>query len=199
MEIVLNKFKLIQFISTIISLVITVFIPILNYYQFKGSLTSDVDLGGFEATYDIFIILIVTVGIIITGCTYFIFNFPKFSIKRGSISLTHSVLDLVLIYFYSFMSIVTFSYTCEKNCQKEVTLDLSGVFIVLIIIWSLFVGKNAYDLIDYKINETHYKRINSKRNTKKPKLIKCSKCNYMCKIEWKKCPICNSSLLKKRK
>ena len=29
------------------------------------------------------------------------------------------------------------------------------------------------------------------------KLIKCSECNYMCRIEWKKCPICKTSLLKK--
>ncbi len=94
------------------------------------------------------------------------------------------------------MSIVTISYTYEKNCQKEITLNLSGVFLVSIIIWSLFVIKNTYDLIDYKINENYYKKANTRKTAKKPKLIKCSKCNYMCRIEWKKCPICNSSLKK---
>ena len=196
MEVVINRLKLIQILSTSVSGVLTILLPIINYIQFKNSLAEDVNLGGFETTYDGLIIWVVIVGIMITVSTYFIFEFPNNSIKRGSVSLMNSVLDVVFIYIFSYMSLINMTYTCQNNCRKEITLNLTGVYMLLIIIMSLYVVKNAYDLIDYNINQKYYRRNNTKKITKKPKLVKCSKCNYMCRIEWKKCPICNYSLKK---
>ena len=85
-------------------------------------------------------------------------------------------------------------YTCQNNCRKEITLNLTGVYLLLVVVMSLYVIKNAYDLIDYKINSKYYTRSRKKRTFTKSKLIKCSKCNYMCQLEWKKCPICKSHL-----
>lgn len=194
MEILINKLKVLQILSTGISGVVTILLPIINYIQFKNSLSEDMNMGGFEATYDSLMIWIVIVGIMITGSTYFIFEFPNNSIKRGSVSLTNSVLDIIFIYIFSCMSQINMTYTCNNNCRKEITLNLSGVYTLLIIIMSLYVVKNVYDLIDYKVNSKHYIQSRKKRTFTKSKLIKCSKCNYMCQLGWKKCPICKSRL-----
>jgi len=38
----------------------------------------------------------------------------------------------------------------------SLNLNLMGVFIVLIIVWSLFIIKHLYDLYDFKKNRTYY-------------------------------------------
>ena len=66
-----------------------------------------------------------------------------------------------------------------------------------------------YDLVDYKLNQSYYSSIltdkkiakfkqkkvaRSKLKHTNPKLIKCPKCKYSCRPEWKKCPLCKTKL-----
>jgi rubrerythrin len=78
--------------------------------------------------------------------------------------------------------------------------------LLLIFIWSLFLIKNLFDLIDFKVNERFYSKLirdNSKKSSKLKSdlgfknLIKCHNCGYMCRISWKECPICKSYIKKR--
>lgn len=187
----ISKQNLIKIVVIGLTLIITVFLPILGYLQFKNSLENDIDLGDLEARYDLIIVWIVIIGILITVCSYLIFSFPKYSVNRGILSLINSILDFIFICFYSQMSII---YIEIENLS--ITLNLMGVFILIIVIWSLFIFKNLFDLIDFKRNRAYYDKIrrNQKKATKK--LLECPECKYMCVVEWRKCPICNAQLMK---
>ena len=58
----------------------------------------------------------------------------------------------------------------------------------LLIILSLYTLKNLYDLIDFKINQYYYITLLRNKHSVQPKqkkfkqeLIKCPKCEYICK------------------
>ncbi len=74
------------------------------------------------------------------------------------------------------------------------------VFILFIIISSLYVLKSLFDLIDFKINKYHYDKIIRRekavrvKQKRKNELVECLKCKYTCRPEWKKCPICDTKL-----
>jgi uncharacterized paraquat-inducible protein A len=81
-------------------------------------------------------------------------------------------------------------------------LDFSGIFILLVTSWSLVVFKTIYDIAEVKFSSedakdakdvTKYRKREKIRNQG---LVKCPKCKYMCRKEWKKCPICNSKLIR---
>lgn len=174
---------------TVLSFVLTVLIPILSYIYFKSSVTDDIDVGDFEAKYNIIIIWAVIFGMMITGCTYLTFNFPKYSIKRGITSLTQSILELIIILLFSQFRTIRIS-----DNDVELIFDITGIFVVLITVCAIFIIKNLYDLIDFKINQKSYFTGNIKNKGISNKLKKCSNCKYMCRLEWKKCPICHSKL-----
>jgi hypothetical protein len=181
--------------------------PAFSYFNFKillnqvncsncSNLASQVNLGGLEATYDILIYFLIILGIVISFCTYFIFNHQKYSLKRGTLLLAVSIMYLISTIALSKLSIIFVEV--EK---VQIITDFSGVYILLIIIMFGYIIKNLFDLIDFKINQLYYStflrkaRANSfiKRNIK-GKLTKCPKCKYMCRIRWKKCPICEAKI-----
>ncbi len=91
----------------------------------------------------------------------------------------------------------------------QIIINFSSVYILFIIIASLFAVKNLYDLVEYKLNQSYYSSIltdkkiakfkqkkAARSKLKQPiqKLNKCPKCKYRCRPEWKKCPICKTKL-----
>ena len=84
----------------------------------------------------------------------------------------------------------------------QLIVNSFGIFILFITISSLYVLRSLFDLIDFKINKSYYdkilrkKRVQVKQKRKKVKeeLVECLKCKYMCRPEWKKCPICETKL-----
>ena len=80
-------------------------------------------------------------------------------------------------------------------------LDFSGIFILLVASWSLVVFKTIYDLTEIKFGSEELKDTIKSRKLEKIRkqwLIKCPKCKYTCRREWKKCPISNSKLILKK-
>lgn len=143
------------------SVFLTVGIPIINYIIFKTSITQGLASDNLEKKYDLLIMGIITVGILISICSYMYFKCPKFSVRRGAISLTHSILDLVFLILFSQFAIINIisksdCASCSGYSISGISLNLSGVFAMLIILSSLFVIKNLYDLLDFKINENYY-------------------------------------------
>ena len=155
----INRIKASQLIFSFLTVFLSIGVPIVNYIMFKASLTEGVEAGNLEGKYDVLIITIIIVGLLISFCSYMYFRCPKYSVKKGLIALTHSVLDLVfLILFSQFTILNIFSKSDWVSCSgysiSGISLNLSGSFIILIIVSSLFVLKNIYDLFDFKINES---------------------------------------------
>jgi len=99
------------------------------------------------------------------------------------------------------------------SSNVRIVVDLSGVYILLIISALLFVIKAIFDVFDYKINQQYYsnnlknkrdthssqKKLKQRRKKLKQRLIQCPKCKYACRKEWKKCPICDTNIILKIK
>jgi len=96
-----------------------------------------------------------------------------------------------------------------KIANVQLVVNSFGVFILFIVISLLYVAKALFDLIDFKINKTHYDRILRREQTTKikrtklktklkeeseEKLIECPQCDYTCRMSWKKCPICETKI-----
>lgn len=215
---VMNKYKLYRFkimrISfTVINFLIVVIMPLFNYFNFKRVMIEDIDLSNFESRYDSIILWDLLVGVLMTVCTYMLFHYPKHSVKRGIIALIYSILFSVFLLVFSQMSIIHI-----KSKYAGIILDLERIFIILILVSCLFIIKNIYDLIDFKLNQTYYERERKKKiikflkdqgliksrgvikkfNLKSESLIKCPnpKCNYMCRPDWRKCPLCKTKITK---
>lgn len=56
--------------------------------------------------------------------------------------------------------------SCNDSSVAGISLDFSGLFILLIVLSSLFVIKNLYDLMDFKIHEAYYTTYRSRMRKK---------------------------------
>lgn len=189
----LNKQNLIQISLTSITFILTVLLPVLGYIQFYLNLANNIDLGNFILKYNLIFISTIIIGVLLSGLRYLLYRFPQFSAKRGFVSLLNST------FYVTFFTITAQIGNIHINFgNSSFSLNLTGVFIVLISVWSILIFKNTLDLIDYKINQSSYQkairqRVARKKN-KLEKLIKCPNCKYTCRQAWKKCPICKTPL-----
>lgn len=203
-----NKTRIYQICFTFFTVIMTTGMPIVNYINFKTLLNSvncptcpnlsnnQINLGGLEATYDILIYFFIVFGITISVCAYLIFRFQKYSVRRGILLLAISIMYLISTIASSQLSIIF-----VEVAKVQIITDFSGVYILLTIIMTLYIFKNLFDLIDFKINQSYYSTILRKKRTApslqkkfRRKLDKCPKCKYMCRIGWKKCPICKTKI-----
>lgn len=193
----LNRNDLFQVILTIFSFIFTILIPLISYIQFKSINPNQVDLGGLDTKFDILIIFFFAIGIIITICTYLVYQNYKYSTKRSILLILISI--MYIVYIASSSQIMVLYMGIQKI---EIIIDFSGILILFLIGMGLFTLKNVIDLIDFKVNQSYYYKIlrNSQisLSKRKQRLIKCSNCKYMCRLEWKKCPICNKKFKKKK-
>jgi len=124
------------------------------------------------------------------------FRYQKYSVSRGILLLAVSIMYLISTIASSQLSIIF-----VEVGKVQIITDFSGVYILLIIVMSLYIFKNLFDLTDYKINQSYYSTILRKKRTApslqkkfRRKLDKCPKCKYMCRIGWKKCPLCKTKI-----
>ncbi len=159
---------------TILSIVITIVIPIINYFNFKNSIRSfncpdcpeslvnQLNLGGMESIYDTLIYVFMIIGIIISVCTYFVHNFQKYSVQRGICILLISIVYLVNSIFSSQMSTIIVGVA-----NVQIIMNSSGVYILFITITSFYVIKATFDVIDFKVNQSYYiNKLRSRREVR---------------------------------
>lgn len=200
----MNKFhftraKLIQIFLTLFTLVILVIIPAISYILFKITYSNDALLEIFALKYDLVFITIIISGIVLTVMRYMMYNYPKYTLRRGTLNLLHSIIIVVMIAITSQIGNITI-----KLPDSGFSLNLANVFLLLITIWSLFIAKHVYDIIDFKIHHIYYDKLR-RELSQQPRadfrgknLVECPNCNYMCKSYWKSCPICHALLNKKK-
>lgn len=212
MKIKIRKRQIYRIGYTIINIIITIILPINTYLNFKNlirsfncpdcpeSIVNQINLGGTESLYDILIYVFVIVGVIVTLCSYFINSFRKYSMQRSVLVCVISSVYLINITFTSQMSKILI-----RIANVQLIVNYFGVFILLIIISSLYVLRSLFDIIDFKINKSKYDKIlrrekavqfkqKQKKEKVKEELVECQKCEYMCRPVWKKCPICETKL-----
>lgn len=189
----LNRQNVVQVVSTCLALILTVLLPILGYIQFNLIIPSNIDLGNFTLKYNLIFISTIIIGALLSGLRYFLYRFQQFSVKRGIINLLSSVLYVVFLTITAQIGNIYIQFG-----TSSLSLNLTGVFIVLISVWSLLILKNALDLIDFKLNQSYYqKTIRSntpRKKAAKRMLIDCPNCKYTCNKTWKKCPVCKTPL-----
>ena len=96
----LGRKEIVKLIIVCTTFFSTILLPLINYIIFKTTDFKGIGLGGLENKYNLVIVAIIIIGICITYCSYLVFRYPKYSIKRGVISLTHSILDVVFLSFF---------------------------------------------------------------------------------------------------
>ncbi len=188
----LDKQHILQISVTVLISCITIILPIISYIQFKITLNKNSSLGIFELKLDTVFISIIIIGIILSALRYYNFQLPQFSVKRGILTLMNSILFVIFLSVIAQIGIINIDLE-----NSSFYLNLTGVFIVLILVWALFIFKNIYDVIDFKLNQAYYSTSLRRKQflyKNSQKLIKCPKCKYMCRIGWKKCPICNTKI-----
>lgn len=202
----IDKSRLLQFFITIFSTVFTIILPVINYIDFKNSLSNvecescpdlnknQIDLGSFEISFDVFIYINVILGILITSCSYLIFEFQKYSLQRRFLLF---FITLMYVIFFTFSSQLSTVFITVPNIQ--LTIDFSGIYIIFLVAFSIYSLKNIFDIVDFKINQGQYtttlrkKRFIQKKLNQKP--VNCIKCDYRCKVGWKECPICKTKII----
>lgn len=188
-----NRQDIIQISATGITFILTVLLPIWGYVQFNISISRNIDLGNFTLKYNLIFISTIIIGALLSGLRYFLYRFQQFSVKRGIINLLSSVLYVVFLTITAQIGNIYIQFG-----TSSLSLNLTGVFIVLISVWSLLILKNALDLIDFKLNQSYYqKTIRSntpRKKAAKRMLIDCPNCKYTCNKTWKKCPVCKTPL-----
>lgn len=191
----LARSQIFQILYTIISFIVTILLPIVGYFQIKASTECvsciNVNFGYFEEIIDQAIIWLIVIGIFITLTRYLIYYFPKFSFKRATFSLLNSILFVIFFITSSALAVLEATYQ-----NQQLYIDLRGVFVLLISFWGLFLFRDIFNIIDFKINEDKYITEFRKEKFRQNQLVKCPKCNYSCKLKWKKCPICKAMLKK---
>ena len=169
-----------------------VIIPIINYINLKSLIKTlncpicpnladnQINLGGLEILYDNIIYFFIIFGLIVSICAYLIFRYQKYSVQRALLLLIVSIIYLTTTILSSQMSIVFVEIS-----KIQITTDFSGVYILFIIIMSLYILKNIFDLIDFKVNHSHYlmdirkeRSASYKYSNSYKKLVRCSKCKY---------------------
>ena len=197
----LSKNNVLKIIFTSFTFIFTVLIPFISFMQFNFTEFKGVSIGNWEYLFLFVIFASIIIGVFSTISRYFIYSFPKYSVKKHIIVLLNSILFIAFLIVNSFLGKINL-----VSGNFYLSLDFTGLFLLLIAIWSLFLVKNVFDLIDFKVNEKFYTKLireNSKMSSKLKSdlgfknLIKCHNCGYMCRISWKKCPICQSFIKKK--
>ena len=189
----LRKEEIYQLLATWVAFLFSILLPLVNYFTFKSFLSSGINVGSLETTYDIVILITLILGICSTIITYLVYRLPKHSIQRGFLALSQNISSIVLIIVFSNLGRFWLIYE-----NVSLYLDIRGIYLLLIIGVIPFVLKNIYDLIDFKRNSDYYTKLQRRKKhqlvKKSNKLIKCRNCDYMCRVGWKKCPICKTKL-----
>ena len=168
-EIKLNfsKNNIIQIFLTSLTFILTIILPIFGYFQFN--ISTEKYLENFRVRYHLVFIGTIIIGVILTCLRFYMYHFSEFTVKRGLLNLLNS------IFFVLFLSITAQLAKININMENfSLNLNLTGVFVFLIIVWSLFIIKNLYDLYDFKKNRIYYenlvrnkKSVRSKSKTKR--------------------------------
>lgn len=134
----------------------------------------------------------IIVGGILTILRYIVFYYKKDTLKRSIINVTSTLLVLLILISNAQLSVF---YVSVEGLNMY--LDVQGIFILLIISWLLVVFKTIYETFEANLYSTKMRKSGLKRISTR-RLIKYPNCKYMCRKEWKKCPICKSTLFKKK-
>ena len=153
MEFHIKRNEGLQYFFTLIVFVAIILVPIVNNITFKETLFHGIDIGDLEQRYDLIIIIVIFIGIITTSTTNLIFYYPKYSVRRGYLTLSQSILDVT--YFFIFTQMSSISVFIEGS---GIVLNLEGFYILLIVAFLPFVFKNVFDVIDFNKNKEFYQR-----------------------------------------
>lgn len=198
-EFKLYKQDLIQIMLTLIIFIFFVLIPLLSVIELHA--TDFQELCDFILKFDLFTIISIIIGMALSILRYISFYYPKYTISRYFIAFIQSCLFLIIL-----ISLSTISPIQINTSNTSFYLNIDGIFILFISIWSVFTAKYLFDILDVYFNKNYFRKLSRESSESRQTvdihsktLIKCPQCNYMCHIHWKRCPICQTSLKQREK
>ncbi len=178
-----------QFITTLITFFFTFLLPLLSYIQLLPIFDKAEELLYLRSHILFNSVLAIVIGGILTGLRYAVFYFKKRSLKRAFINLISTLLVMILLVSSAQLGVVQIDIE-----DSYLFLDIRSVFTLLIFSWALIVIKAVYDLVEIKFFPGAAIPLTAREKMRSKGLVKCPNCKYMCRKEWKKCPICKSVL-----
>ena len=148
----LSKNNILQITLTSLTFILTILLPIVGYFQFN--ISAEEYFEHFRVRYNLVFIGTITIGIILTCLRFFMYRFSQFTVKRGILNLLNSIFFIIFLTITAQLGFVEISLE-----DSSFSLDLTGVFVVLIIVWSLFIIKYLYDLYDFIKNRIYYENL----------------------------------------
>ena len=151
-----------QYSLTLFTFIMTVLLPIISYFQFNTFLANNnlctqcpqPDTENLQLRYMFIFITLPIIGSILTILRYTIYKYPRYSIKQGFLNLLHSIVFILFLSMMSQIGILNISIG-----DFSLSLNLTGIFLIIMAVWSLFILKNVIDLYDYKKNRIYYENL----------------------------------------
>ena len=79
--------------------------------------------------------------------------------------------------------------------NSELYFGLINLQILFLIVLAPIFLRNVLNIVDLKRNGIYYNRVQRieyfKKHREIKQLVACRSCGYMCRKNWRKCPICN--------
>ena len=186
--------SLTQISSTLITFLFAFLLPLITYAQLYPMFSDSEEMAYLRSFVFVNLALSIVIGVLLTVLRYIVYYFDKHTLKRSLINFLSAVLVLILLVSNSQIAVVNINLK-----GFSMILNFNGTFILLIASWSLVVFKTIYDIAEIKLISKDAKDVTKYRKREKIRsrgLVKCPKCKYTCRREWKKCPICDSKLIR---
>ena len=189
--------SLTQISSTLITFLFAFLLPLITYAQLYPMFSDSEEMAYLRSFVFVNLALSIVIGVLLTVLRYIVYYFDKHTLKRSLINFLSAVLVLILLVSNSQIAVVNINLK-----GFSMILNFNGTFILLIASWSLVVFKTIYDIAEIKLiseDAKDTKDVTKYRKREKIRsrgLVKCPKCKYTCRREWKKCPICDSKLIR---
>lgn len=186
--------SLAQISSTLFTFLFVFLIPLITYTQLYPMISDFEEIAYLRSIVFVNFILSIVIGALLTVLRYIVYYFDKHTLKRSFINFVSAVLVMVLLVSNSQIGVVHINLE-----SSSLFLDFNGIFILLVASWSLVLFKTIYDIAEIKSSSDEAKDKTKHRKREKIRnrgLVKCPKCKYTCRREWKKCPICHSKLIR---
>lgn len=189
--------SLAQMSSTLITFFFAFLLPLITYTQLYLLFSGIEEMAYLRSFVFVNLTLSIVIGVLLTILRYAVYYFDKHTLKRSLINFVSAAIVMVLLVSSAQIGVVRISFE-----GLSMFLDFSGIFILLVASWALVVFKTVYDLAEIKFSNevtkdakdvTKYRKMEKIRGRG---LVKCPKCKYTCRREWKKCPICKSKLIR---
>lgn len=137
-------------IFTIIYIVVTIVIPYFTFTFIKNLTIAGLPITLEQVTYNRIIFWVFAFGLIISGCAFFAYSSPKYTIRRAVFSLIQIILNCLYVWSYKFSGAMDIEFIIVDF--GTLTINLEQMILVYLGIYFLSILLKVYDVVDFSVN-----------------------------------------------